>query len=355
MSFTNKKFNIVGEGTFGCVISPALPCDKTSNSIGRVGKLFHIKEESYHYTMELISQEIENMELINKIDKKSKWSVKYKSNCVIDFPVYKNFINNKKTPRMCTTLLDNYKNEYESVLQIIYKEKGEDLHMFMNNNHYKITDMIYGFINLAYGLTQLAKNKLIHGDIKTNNVIITTNKRMKIIDFGSIYTTNQNNYMSNNVLTHDNYFKPPEYSNYVQNTKNVHKKYTKVTNSLNNVGIPFEIRNKQYKRFKNDIKLLMNVANKFTRYKKGIESNYNISFLEKKFGNYRPKWTHLPTDKIDVFALGIIILVLMTHKNCSDKNTDSWSKLKEIVKKCVHFNPYERIDAKNLLIELKKI
>ena len=71
----------------------------------------------------------------------------------------------------------------------IEQEKGEQtLHDYINNNNKKTRMIHFKFIffQLVKVLFFIHKNNFIHGDIKPNNILLSSNMTIKLIDFGGI-------------------------------------------------------------------------------------------------------------------------------------------------------------------------
>lgn len=77
------------------------------------------------------------------------------------------------------------KTRYNNIY-LIYIENiiGIDLFEYTKNNTLNDSDILYSITQILSGLQFLHKHKITHRDIKLDNIIINTNKHIKIIDFG---------------------------------------------------------------------------------------------------------------------------------------------------------------------------
>ena len=126
----------IAEGTYGCVFSPHLKCEKSTNNT-QAGKIFRTKSS--------MREEKKLAEKIKKIDNKGKWTVPYFGNCTTDIrkASISDNVNN-------CGWINRYTTEVE---QLIYQNGGIDLHQLVTNfklldEHFFLDDLIPLFVPL---------------------------------------------------------------------------------------------------------------------------------------------------------------------------------------------------------------
>jgi hypothetical protein len=201
---------ILGEGTYGCVIKPSLKCKgKKSSKIyqNKVSKVMRGKHAE---------AELKEMEYISKIKGIEKYAVnlpikckpdltdsnfnKYVSKCDT-YNVAKTYYNNPK--ELSLLLLDDGGLNMQQSLDLIINGTDNDKKIFYNS-----------FINLFEGLEFFRKNKIVHFDIKSINLVYNFEKgEAKYIDFGLMKKddTIRKEYTNNSAWYAKNHFNwPPE-------------------------------------------------------------------------------------------------------------------------------------------------
>lgn len=213
--FGGKK---LGEGGYGCVIKPAVPCMNKPVGPNEISKIIHVREPD-EYVKELDI----NYKLL-KADPKQKYFVLSKQECILDihkalsrFP--KDFIETKFydkkgkeysviDPKSKKLSKNNIKHDLCKIdrtrkpRNIIMDYGGEDLidviyKTYSHNFNLCKTYAIYIFKNILKGMKIMHENKIAHRDIKPDNLIFIAIKRrhkktgklievplVRIIDFG---------------------------------------------------------------------------------------------------------------------------------------------------------------------------
>lgn len=164
---------IIGSGSYGCVIKPAVPCKKKKTKKNKVSKIAKIGEQNIEYdtSKKLISY-----------GKKKKLKVQDYL-CLIDDVCEPDVSKlSKSLKKKCSILDENYKRT-KKLTSLMMDDCGIILNKMIKNNGCEQKDFEDIIINLLKGLEILHKNKLVHGDIKENNILVK-NKKAKLIDFG---------------------------------------------------------------------------------------------------------------------------------------------------------------------------
>lgn len=203
--------NVVGEGTYGCVLKPSLKCNtnKTIDYKDRLSKVmfdYDAKNELQEYAYLSKVKGLEDYALLAPIyckpknDKNFDDSVKKCKNEKI-----KRLLKYNKNKLSLLLLHDGGINLYHYIKSIFPEQSLNDKKIFLTS-----------LINLFDGLLFFQKNKIIHRDIKLENIVYNIeNGKAKYIDFGLM--TTKDNYINNcknneeDLAISWNYF-PPENS-----------------------------------------------------------------------------------------------------------------------------------------------
>lgn len=170
----NKQMGIIGEGSYGKVYRPPIPCDTNKKMSKTVGKVFHDNDD--------YQTELRKMKMVKSLNANSKFTI----------PMYE-------------TCKEN--------LEIIYADGGQDLYQYLE--HHKRTEFLSILKCMRYlcdGLKLLVNSKYVHQDIKLENIVYNGD-RMYLIDFGLMTKTTQI-YKEAKFLEYDYPPFPPEYKHY---------------------------------------------------------------------------------------------------------------------------------------------
>ena len=163
------KNEIVGEGTYGCVIKPALKCDKDAN----INKKDYDNRLSKVMSKRDAVEELEEMKKIQKIDGIEKFTIRE--------PIYcKPAVNARfnKIVKDCKTERVNYryKNDKDNLRQLVIDDGGIDVYKFykkvlpgISNEEKNI--FFTSILHLFKGLKFFSENDIVHRDIKTLNIV----------------------------------------------------------------------------------------------------------------------------------------------------------------------------------------
>lgn len=111
----------------------------------------------------------------------------------------------------------NYYLYPEQVTGYILMEfvKGQNINEFLLDNADKINDL---FVQTIEGFAYLEENKILHRDIRPDNILVTNNGVIKIIDFGFGKTVDFDN-PDNSISLNWRYPKPDEFAKKIYDTK----------------------------------------------------------------------------------------------------------------------------------------
>ena len=180
----------VANGTYGCVMRPAVECDNASanasasvktlqNQTAKVSKVFtslrHAKEE------------FEMQKMMHKLDPKGIFTIKSYEQCIIARDKIKP-AELEKCEESSSFKLKYKQKDITHLHQIVFDDGGIDLH---DNFHSSISEktgfqeLFVAMHSLFEGLIMLQKSKYTHMDIKPANIVYNrTTKKMSLIDFG---------------------------------------------------------------------------------------------------------------------------------------------------------------------------
>jgi serine/threonine protein kinase len=332
----NNNISLLGSGTYGCVISNPISnknyiikeyipyCDIDKNDVGKIYK----KRDENEDDEESFNEELDILLKIKKIDPFNYFTVKLKG----AFNFHGNVIAHEED--LLRSLEVEVKNNIinETFFQIILENGGMNFYNLDNISYKKFLKL---FKRLLQGMIKLNENKLVHTDIKPDNILITKTK-INLIDFGCMVP-------AKDVYNKEYYgrlsafyrFYPPEFfiaSILLKCKNNISKKLDNVLNIMkkkdyfNKNNIPEEIHEFYYsgiKKFIKDIK-----SRRLT--------NYNDIFTEK---------LALQTD---IYSLSLIIKEFNNTKKIDFKTKKEYNFLLKLYKRCKDPNPYDRINIYSL-------
>jgi len=162
----NKSIKFLNKGTFGCVYHPNIPCDKKHTGSKYVSKI------------QLNTSILENEINIGNVIKNEKNYDLYFSPIVNSCPINVAKVN-KDEIKKCDLLKYKIKNYSSNTIRYVGKE---DLHDYLYSN---IDKFVPVYEHLLEALCILEKMKVVHYDIKINNVLLDDRYKVPvIIDFG---------------------------------------------------------------------------------------------------------------------------------------------------------------------------
>jgi serine/threonine protein kinase len=315
--------NYLSSGSYGCIISPGIPCkseDKHNNKT--ITKFFYDKNS---YDEELI-----NHLKVKKIDSNDIFSAKLIDNCDVEITYNELQIKIKG--------FDNcgFNKDIKKIFQISYEYRGFDLKT-LNYNTINIEIFFKNFEQVFEGLCILNENNLSHTDIHTGNIVFDIeNNNFTIIDFGLMSDIDIIYHQYNDIR---NVINRPFEMNIV-NYKGENMKYNPIDVPLYQYLIQYNIPLKIGENpFNYIIYKLIEELKKFD-----IKS---IGKLDKK----------LLGNKLDVYMLGLVLMdMIYKYQNSSKKSIIiPINKLIKLIYKMTLLNPEERITIQDATKEYKKI
>jgi hypothetical protein len=182
---TTPSTKVIGEGTYGCVLKPSLPCDNKTAQISYKNKLSKLMLSS------AALKEVEEYAIISNVDKNAQYYTGKPTRCKM-----KETIDSIKAIENCKLIKKNFKNK--TVKQIIADtdlliigDGGDDLEKWVKKvvKSKDVGKRVAEFWNemprLFRGLKVFKSYNLVHHDLKPQNVVFhTETKRANFIDFG---------------------------------------------------------------------------------------------------------------------------------------------------------------------------
>jgi serine/threonine protein kinase len=175
--------NVVGEGTYGCVLKPPILCNETKNLVAQdyVNKISKIMTRQH-----AINEEAE-YSAINNIEGLDKYAITGPLLCkpLLD----KNF---NASVKKCKTLKVKtaFKNAKDDLRMLLLEDGGLSIYdhitkVFMLQSLDEKKVFLTSLIKLFDGLLFFQSNEIMHRDIKLANMVYNVNNgRAKYIDFG---------------------------------------------------------------------------------------------------------------------------------------------------------------------------
>jgi len=406
-NLTNKTLNggrFLGEGSFGCVVTPAIPCyvkkgnsskssisntSNTSNTSNKSNKKYNSKKIDKTVSKIIISpseddkEEITISNKLKKIDTKKQFFITFDDACYI-----KKIPNDRSNTarveynddtRETYDILDNkkYDKEYCPIdlslkpINLIMPYGGYDLLTVTNkkNNNPEIIfirKLLFQnfkacFKNLLNGIQLMHSYRIVNRDIKKDNIMInyipkdtkdTKDQKnapgkldIKYIDFGlsSILTPLYCQKMHNIDIRGSEHYISPELiiSFYIFDNRG----FDKIKNTINK-----EIKTKLIS-LKNS-NLIINFDNSIIELHNNIKQEFkDKKILERFFGTDKEKEKYNGyLQKGDIFALGVTIYELLNYYKYELKyEINNYDKLVNLLEKMVRLNPDNRYNVQQCL------
>uniref|UniRef100_A0A6C0CQ52 Protein kinase domain-containing protein n=1 Tax=viral metagenome TaxID=1070528 RepID=A0A6C0CQ52_9ZZZZ len=203
-----KKDRVLGEGSFGCVLSPRVACDynqeryRPPSAEPMVSKVF-TKYDRYFKMEQNIARKIA------KWDPRGKYLIVPIESCMSK----KQTVEQNKAFQKCKNIPTNV----DRFPQISMPYAGDNLinvivkYSIQYNQKFPIEYWIRILNNILLGIYVMIKNQHVHQDIKPENILIH-NGVAKISDFGLTLPFNEiYNYYKNERISYPYFTYPPEY------------------------------------------------------------------------------------------------------------------------------------------------
>ncbi len=330
---------LLATGSSSCVFKPSIPCKGKKNiNNDKVSKLIYGEKSLKYFNKE---KKIAN--IVKTIKNYNKWCIISEKFCKP--PTYDNIFEYDKQ------ILDCKDKDYEKIFNesskmIISKYGGITLEDYFIENILndqsltKIEINMYKMFNkmkfLFIGLKEMKNNKLIHLDIKYNNIVLD-GKFFKYIDFGL-----------SGKLNNTEHFKTRSFSEF--NTKRIYIWYPLEYLYSNLLEYDKNDEKSKYMKRKHyrDILILHKLFN--------ININEHINYLLSRYSLTKNEYNNM-IKMIDTYSLGILIPYLFVEYDII-KYVEQSNFLKDVFKLCremCNINYYDRILPDECLNRYNKI
>ena len=308
----------IGRGTYGCVVSPPLPCEdsgqvqKTDDMVGKVffNQKGFLREKEFH-------------EVLLQIDPHFEFTVAYQGTC------------NANTSTMPAKDITNcrYLFKGQKYPQIILVNGGRDLYDYLEKTKGTLSSfrkLIPKFLSVVKGLQVMVSHGYIHQDIKPENLLWDGNS-MKLIDF-SLMTKIHEVFSDENdsILTADYPYFPPEY----------------------------KLSGKRYRRFalfKKDYMYSLDFSIGDETFQDIMDEHHPTlsNDLEQTYGIKDFKqYAH----KVDVFSLGMVFAIMYEWADLGKiKKTPYVRKVELMIQQMTHVNPQKRATLSQVAAHLQNL
>ena len=352
---TNSKISndkYLGEGSFGCVLKPEVPClgkaviiNKTSNTEKQVSKIFTHKED--------FNKEINASKTLQKVDPTgTNILLPYKS-CQVSY----NDITKNKQAYNCEELEYSKKRD---IYQLVMPYGGVRYDEYIKQ--YKPSLKAFFSITepLFKALLLLEKNNICHYDIRGANVLVGNNKKAIIIDH-SLIIPYSNLYSEKNLrrLKKPYYPYPPEcivyYKIYMDKDIETNYSYisTQFEDSIRGYG---ENRYDAYKSLVNmkDIKYgLQSTIKSLTTILQTTKTNgvENVSDYKTALYNHMSAYAN----RVDIYSVGMLIVTIYNYIDYANVSESIKTTFIQFIKDLINPNVYNRLRPKEAYVRFNTI
>ena len=300
---SRQRASKLGEGAYGCVISPATMCDGSENP-DYVAKYFGDRVHAY--------KEIDEYMVMKRVDPNGDFSIRLKEHCGSN-KITQNetdFVNQE-----CSTV-NNPSNK------LIIEMGGDELSYYPLKSIDKedaFKELLTVFLPIFEGLVTLKSQRVAHSDIKPANIVVK-NDKAKLIDYGLATTFDK-------ILTEDFY----ETTNYWFWPKDL-----AIMNSAN----PREARDMFFDR----------------QVKKSILNPFALSEKEAaEIMNYGKKHREKVAETWDTYNLGVTIFYYLGNNNFRGMVFSQWpTASRTLIGMMVHPNVRSRSQPEKVLSWVKR-
>lgn len=336
----SRKTKVIGAGSYGCVMEPPLPCDKSDGS-----------EKSKYGTKMVTKLLLDKMNgdvEINIATDMLKWKLDdglvLSDYFIVPHKICKTTLYSKYTYdadilSKCDIRHPTGKETYD---QIIMKYGGIDMHQLKNYNKskpylFELEEWILMIENLLIAVNIMTTNGLVHLDIKDYN-ILWDNKNLRVFDFSLLSPIKD--------VHKDTPIKKIRRSIY--NPYPLEMILTKMVDGKRPLDFYtiFYDYNEAIARRNN---------NNFYRYHSEVEIEDAIKYMLSQTKEDLRKILNRHAHKIDVYGVGMFCIIYHKNINFENANTNVINTYMKLIRNMTHVNCKHRITIKKALSEHKKL
>lgn len=338
---------VLGEGSFGCVLSPPVTCKgketrmgkKKSENVATVGKIFTRKKD---YDIE-----VKASKMALKADAEGKYILTPTSYC----PTTIGDVQKLEASKECSALSDlKYYPHETSLYQIKMPYGGERFDTFVKQNQPTLRQFCSYILDVLQGISQLQKKKVVHQDIKASNLLINVSGDVIIIDY-SLMLPYKEVYTEDNLRRlHHTYFPyPPEYKLFY--LKHVTKS---VKDGLELTYFEHEISNNFHHYGEDHWKTFESIYGP-KRMKRDTNALYQY-VVKRATTNKKLEKTFLPfVKKLDSYSVGMVMVHLDNYVQKQGVKHATLKEYYDVVRSLICIDPRERISVSDAMKKLKKL
>jgi serine/threonine protein kinase len=340
----------LSHGTYGCVVRPAIGCNKRLDN-NNVSKLFSKRSE-----MEIEVEE--HSKINNSIDPTNIFTLKLKEKCSVE---------SERIDYNELTKCKNLKTVEKDIPQIVYEYGGYDL--LETPKHVDFEEIFIASKALFKGLVIMEQRNYAHLDIKPANIVYNReNKKLALIDFGlaQIVTGFYSHAGNKKMIKHPYAYYPPEFS--VLTDYWSFDKRTFLDNNKN----PYKINRTNSKKLLRNIYYLVRtpktISNELNILLQSFELNHQ-NYMEElaAFFEYAATKTKLENvlndfvNRIDVYMVGSTLLEILNAcvyyktTEITIKNCGFYIDVIKLLQNMVHISPAKRFTPQQCLNEYRRI
>lgn len=161
--------------------------------------------------------------------------------------------------------------------------KGQNIDEYILENPDKLNDL---FVQTINGFTYLEENKILHRDIRPDNILVTDDGTTKIIDFGFGKSIDFDN-TDNSISLNWRYPKPDEFNQKIYDTKTeiyfVGKLFEEILENASNIDFKFtRLVSKMISNYSERVPTFFNVYREIVN-----ETKSEINFTDAEIATYR--------------------------------------------------------------------
>jgi serine/threonine protein kinase len=340
-----EKPELLGQGSFGCVFAPKIPCEKETPFVSQAKKVAKTKQVSKVFIdKDDFSKELSKSKMAAKVDPEGKTMLLPTSSCKTSNEVVK--AATKSAYHDCDAFIEHYVNSSSRFYQLNMPYGGKRVDKYLKSLERKkdILQFLRDMIPVLEGLVLLDKQKVCHQDIKPSNMLYTPQGNIILIDYSLMKSYDQI-YTKPNLspLKHRYLPYPPEYKMYVL----FYKK------QCSDHACPYleEIRGNLYSFG----------GEKYQSYRVFHSAADDEKYLRQLY-----KWTLTVADKldaeymkfankIDVYSTGMCMVMMHPYLTREGIKQSIVKQYEKLLYDMTHPHPEKRIDATQALVRAQKL
>jgi serine/threonine protein kinase len=332
---------VLGEGSFGCVLKPQVPCDspakkiRATSSKNLVGKIFVDKKD--------FMKEVRASKIVATVDPNGQNILTPSEYCNTSV----DHVLSNSSATECEAIRDvMYAPNNPTLYQLTMPYGGERLDKQVRSNNLSKKKFLELMLPIFEGLVLLEDKGYCHQDIKASNLLITPAKKAIMIDY-SLMIPLKDVYASKNIrrLRHTYFPYPPEYKIFYKMYKHLCGKkdcdtWEEVLKNITHYG---PTRSETFFELYPEADVKKDLE-RFVAWTQEFSSKSKLEGAFKEVANV-----------VDVYSVGTVFVDMYpytTDKGCTKKFLGSYKKL---VQSMIAMDPRDRMTPKTLLARVKSM